>query len=96
MEKPAFKPWAHAVTLWYEYTPGVEEAKRQALMQIEMDAMQRLVDMAEPIAIEIGQLSVEIAAMESRRESLSKLYKGLEKQFDEHSATFDKHSVVNP
>lgn len=90
MEKPVFKPWAHAVTLWYEHCPGAEEAKRQALLQIDLDAMKRLAEMAEPIATEIGELSVEISAFESRRESLSKLYKELEKQYNEHSAAYDK------
>ncbi|MNY79531.1 hypothetical protein D3C86_2201990 [compost metagenome] len=59
-------------------------------MQIELDTMQRLTDLAEPLAIEIGELSVQIAAFESRRESLSKLYKELEKQYTEHSASYDK------
>ncbi|WP_435924843.1 hypothetical protein [Paenibacillus sp. DYY-L-2] len=90
MEKPVFKPWAHAVTLWYEHIPGAEEAKRQALTQIDMDAMKRLADMAEPIAIEIGELSVQITALEAKRTALSKLYKELEKQFNEHSTSYSE------
>lgn len=91
MEKPAFKSWANAVTLWYEHCPGIDEAKRQALMQMELDTMKQLSDMAEPLATEIGNLSVQITALESRREALSKLYKELEKRYSDHSASYDKH-----
>ncbi|KEQ23407.1 hypothetical protein [Paenibacillus tyrfis] len=89
MEKPVFKPWANAVTLWYEHCPGANEAKQQALIQTELETMKRLASMAEPIANEIGELSVQLTALEFRREALSKLYKELEKQYNEISASYD-------
>lgn len=91
MEKPMFLGWAKVVTLWYEHCPGANDAKRQAISKNDLDAMKRVSDLAGPIATEIGELSVQIIALEARRESLSRFYKELEKQYTEHSESYDKH-----
>lgn len=91
MDKPAIKPWAHVVTLWYEHCPGAEEAKRKALLENDLEAMKRIASMANPIVDEIGDLSVQIVTLEAKRDSLSKLYKDLEKQFNDHSDSYDSH-----
>ncbi|MCD9025779.1 hypothetical protein [Cohnella silvisoli] len=91
---PEFVSWANATQIWYEHCPDIKEPRKTALLQSDIEAMNRLSGMAEPILIEIGQVSLDIESLESRRRYLSVLYKELENQFNEHRESYTKRIAV--
>ena len=81
---------ANVIATWSYNIPGAEEAKKDALLRAEMAAMEKIVQIAEPITTEIADLSVQITELEERKKFLSTLYRELEEKYKEHSSAYDK------
>ncbi|MBB6672989.1 hypothetical protein [Cohnella nanjingensis] len=87
---PEFISWANATQIWQEHCPGIKSPRNAALLESDKHALTRLAEMAEPLVKEIGQVSLEIEQLESRKRFLSALYKALEQQYMEYSESYQK------
>ncbi|PZM65687.1 hypothetical protein [Paenibacillus dendritiformis] len=90
MSKPEFLSFGNVAGVWYVHCPGVEDAIREARMQTDLEAMERIAEFGKVIATEIGQINAQIRALNERCATLIAIYKELEKHYNEHSASYDK------